>query len=167
MDFEEFATKQLAGLVRYAALLAGDRELAQDVVQDALIRANARWRRIRAMDRPDLYVKRMVTTEYLSWRRRGARRAAALNLWGGTLVPPPVADHAEGTAQRWTLNQQLDRLPAKQRAVLVLDYYDGLPDLEIAELLGCSAGSVRVYRARALAALRSVLAAPHPAEEGR
>lgn len=154
MDFEHFVVAQLPALLRYAAMLAGERELAQDVVQDALIRANARWRRISAMDRPESYVKRMITTEYLSWRRRHARRAATLTRWAVALTPGAVVDHAEGTATRSALNQQLATLPAKQRAVLILDFYEGRPDPEIAEILGCSAASVRVYRSRALAALR-------------
>jgi RNA polymerase sigma-70 factor (sigma-E family) len=156
VDFEQFVGAQLPALIRYAAMLAGERDLAQDVVQDALIRANARWRRISTMDRPEQYVKRMVTTEYLSWRRRHARRAAALSRWGATLSPDTVADPADGAV----LRAQLALLPAKQRAVLVLDYYEGLGDTEIASLLRCSPGSVRVYRSRALATLRSVLTEP-------
>ncbi len=67
--------------------------------------------------------------------------------------------------QRSALNQQLATLPPKQRAVLVLDYYEGMTDPEIAEVLSCSPATVRVYRFRALAALRSVLAEPIPVGE--
>jgi RNA polymerase sigma-70 factor (sigma-E family) len=157
VDFEQFVAARLPALIRYTTMLANDRDLAQDVVQEVLVRAHARWRRIGAMDRPEHYVKRMLTTEYLSWRRRRDRRASTLSRWGAVLVQPDVADHADGTVARSALNQQLVALPAKQRAVLVLDFYEGLPDDEIAELLGCSPASVRTYRSRALAALRSVL----------
>jgi RNA polymerase sigma-70 factor (sigma-E family) len=157
VDFDQFVVARLPALIRYCAMLANDRELAQDVVQDVLVRAHARWRRIGAMDRPELYLKRMITTEYLSWHRRRARRAAVLNRWAPALVPDPVSDHAEGMAVRSALNQQLAALPPKQRAVLILDFYEGLTDAEIAGLLGCSAGTVRVYRSRALAALRAEL----------
>lgn len=157
MDFERFVVAQLPGLVRYAAMLAGERELAQDVVQDALIRANARWRRISAMASPEAYVKRMITTEYLSWRRRHARRAATLTRWAVALTPGAVVDHAEGAATRSALAQQLAALPPKQRAVLILDFYEGRTDPEIATILGCSAASVRAYRSRALAALRTTI----------
>lgn len=167
MDFEPFVVAQLPALIRYATMLAGERELAQDVVQDALIRANARWRRISAMDHPDHYVKRMITTEYLSWRRRHARRAATLSRWAVALTPGAEVDHAEGTVARSALNQQLRTLPAKQRAVLILDYYEGRTDPEIADILSCSAATVRVYRSRALAALRSILTAPVPVGEDR
>jgi RNA polymerase sigma factor (sigma-70 family) len=168
VDFEQFVGAQLPALVRYAAMLAGERELAQDVVQDALVRAHARWRRIGAMDRPDHYVKRMITTEYLSWRRRHARRLAALTRWSVVaLTPGAVTDHAEITVQRSALNQQLATLPAKQRAVLVLGYYEGFDDAEIAGMLACSPASVRTYRSRALAALRSELQAPVAVGEER
>jgi RNA polymerase sigma-70 factor (sigma-E family) len=165
VDFEQFVGERLPALIRYAAILAGERELAQDVVQDALIRANDRWRRIGAMDRPEQYVKRMITTEYLSWRRRHARRAAVLDRWAVTLSPGQVGDHAEHLVQRSALSQQLAALPPKQRAVLVLDYYEGMTDPEIAEVLGCSPATVRVYRFRALAALRTVLTQPVPVGE--
>jgi RNA polymerase sigma-70 factor (sigma-E family) len=166
VEFEQFIAAHLPALVRYAAALAGDRDLAQDVVQDALVRAHARWRRIGQMARPEHYVKRMVTTEYLSWRRRHARRSAALARWGTEIAPRRVADHAVEAAERSALSQHLARLPARQRAVLVLDYFEGVDDAEIAALLGCSPGTVRVYRSRALAALRSVLATPVPIKEG-
>ncbi len=158
VDFEPFVVAQLPGLLRYSAMLTNDRELAQDVVQDVLVRAHARWRRISAVDRPELYLRRMVINEYLSWRRRKARRATTLVFTGGsTLVITVVADHADGTVNRSALNQLLTVLPPRQRAVLILGYYEGRDDAEIARLLGCSAGSVRSYRSRALAALRSVL----------
>jgi RNA polymerase sigma factor (sigma-70 family) len=160
VDFEQFVGAQLPALIRYAAMLAGEHDLAQDVVQDALIRANARWRRISTMDRPEQYVKRMVTSEYLSWRRRHARRAATLSRWSGSLASDTVADHADGAVQRSALHQQLAELPAKQRAVLVLDYYEGRDDTEIASLMRCSPATVRVYRSRALATLRSIITEP-------
>lgn len=162
MTFEDFVAARLPTLVRYAAVLTGDRDLAQDVVQDALVRAHARWRRIGAMESPEHYVKRMVTTEYLSWRRRRDRRSAVLARQR-VFAQPVVADHADGTAERSALWQRLATLPARQRAVLVLGYYEGLPDSEIGRVLGCRVGTVRVYRARALATLRTVLAGPTPA----
>jgi RNA polymerase sigma-70 factor (sigma-E family) len=167
VDFEQYVAAQLPALIRYSAMLTNDRELAQDVVQEVLVRVHARWRRISALDRPELYLRRMVTNEYLSWRRRGARRAATLGRWGATLARPEVADHAERTVARSALNQQLAGLPARQRAVLILGYYEGLGDPEIADLLGCSAGSVRSYRSRALAALRCELTETVPAGEDR
>jgi hypothetical protein len=70
MSFEEFVAARLRTLLQYAVALTGNRELAQDVVQEALARAYLRWRRIGRMDRPELYVRRMITNEFLSIRRR-------------------------------------------------------------------------------------------------
>jgi DNA-directed RNA polymerase specialized sigma24 family protein len=74
VDFEEFVSARLEVLLRYATALSCDPHLAQDVVQEALLRAQVRWSRIGPMDNPGAYVKRMVTNEYLSWRRHKARR---------------------------------------------------------------------------------------------
>src|SRR6266498_156962 len=70
MTFEEYAAWRLPALVRYAAVLTGDRDLAQDIVQEVLARAHARWRKISGLEVPDLYVRRMITNEFVSWRRR-------------------------------------------------------------------------------------------------
>jgi hypothetical protein len=78
MTFEEFAAARLPALLRYAVMLTGDRELAQDVVQEVMIRAHGRWWRIRRADRPDLYVRRMVTNEFISTRLRRALRTVPL-----------------------------------------------------------------------------------------
>ena len=69
-DLETVVRQQLPALLRYAAALTGDRELAADVVQEVLVRAHSRWRRIGLLERPDLYLRRMVTNEVTSWRRR-------------------------------------------------------------------------------------------------
>ncbi|TDB97431.1 SigE family RNA polymerase sigma factor [Micromonospora fluostatini] len=151
-SFDEVVTARLPALLRYAAVLAGDRDLAQDIVQDSLVRAHARWKRIGRMDRPDLYLRRMVLNEYLSLRRRRARRAALEQARRDPVEHDP--DHAVGHADRADLWARLAELPPRHRAVLVLRYYEGLSDGEIAEVLGCALGSVRVWRSRALATLR-------------
>jgi RNA polymerase sigma factor (sigma-70 family) len=94
----------------------------------------------------------MILNEYLSWRRRSARQVAA---GGADLEPASAApDHAAEYTERDALLAQLGKLPRRQRAVLVLRYYEDRGDNEIAELLGCSAGTVRSHASRALAALR-------------
>ncbi|MGI8722676.1 MAG: SigE family RNA polymerase sigma factor [Geodermatophilaceae bacterium] len=155
VDFEEFAVERLPSLTRYAIMLTGCRELAEDLVQDALVKANAKWKRISALDRPDLYVKRIVTNEFLSWRRR--RRVAIVELLPEFAEPargnrPP--SHEETSADRAALWAELARLPRQQRAVLVLRFYEGLNDAEIATVLDCRPGTVRGYGSRALATLR-------------
>src|SRR3984885_15808885 len=100
MTFEEFAATRLPGVLRFAGVLAGDRALAEDVVQEVLIRVHARWNRIGAMDRPELYVRKMIVNEFLSWRRRSWRlvpsgRGSEVD---GRLSPDPAAGHAEREA---------------------------------------------------------------------
>ena len=75
MTFEEFAATRMPGLLRFAAVLAGDRATAEDLAQEVLIRAYARWDRIGCLDRPELYVRKMMLNEFLSWRRRSSRQA--------------------------------------------------------------------------------------------
>jgi RNA polymerase sigma-70 factor (sigma-E family) len=153
VTFEEFVAMRLSALLRYAAVLTGDRELAQDVVQDALVQAFRRWSRIVALEQPEWFVKKMITRQFLSWQRRTARRAGLL----AARAPDrelTVPDHAGLVASRDEVRQRLAGLPKRQRAVLVLRYYEGLTDTETAELLGCSAGAVRTCHARAIAALR-------------
>jgi RNA polymerase sigma-70 factor (sigma-E family) len=152
MTFEEFAAARLGVLLRFAAVLTGDRALAEDVVQEVLIRAHGRWAAIARLDRPEAYVRKMVVNEYLSWRRRSWRLVPS---GSGTdvdarLTADPAVDHAERAA----ILAELTRLPRRQRAVLVLRYYEALSDAEIAEVLGCAPGTVRGYASRALATLR-------------
>jgi RNA polymerase sigma-70 factor (sigma-E family) len=152
MTFEEFAAARLGAVVRFAAVLAGERALAEDIVQEVLIRAHARWDQIGCLDRPEAYVRKMIVNEYLSWRRRSWRLVPAGALEAGPDRPgrDPAVDHAERDA----LLAEVGRLPRRQKAVLVLRYYEALSDPEIAEVLGCTPGTVRGYASRALATLR-------------
>ena len=70
MTFEEFAAERLPGVLRFAAVLTGDRALAEDLAQEVLIRAHSRWRKIGRLDRPEYYVRKMILNEFLHWRRR-------------------------------------------------------------------------------------------------
>lgn len=160
MTFEEFAATRLAAVLAFATVLTGQRATAEDVAQEVLIRAHARWSEIGAMDRPELYVRKMVLNEFLSWRRRSWRLIPA-----GAVVPAMAssADHAAQYAEHVAMLAQLARLPRRQRAVLVLRYYEDRSDEEIAELLGCAPSSVRANVSRALAKLRVELRAD-PAE---
>jgi len=150
--FEEFARQELPGLLRYGVMLTGDRELAQDLVQDVMIKAHSHWRRIGAADHPRLYVKTMLTRTFISWRRRWAVRNITLS--DDSVDGEPEVDHALSIVDRDDVWQRLATLPRQQRAVLVLRYYEQLTDREIATMLGCTDGTVREYASRALATLR-------------
>lgn len=153
--FDAFVAEWLTPLLRYATALTCDPHLAQDVVQEVLLRAQQRWPRIGAMDSPSGYVRRMVTNEYLSWRRRRAAKDIALAHAALDEIAPAVDDHARSVTERDAMVASVARLPRRQRAVIVLRYYENLPDSEIAELLGLSEGTVRSHVSRGLAALRA------------
>jgi RNA polymerase sigma-70 factor (sigma-E family) len=157
-EFDEFAVRELPGLLRYAVMLTGESDLAQDLVQDVMVKVHSQWRRVAAADHPRLYVKTMVTRAFLSWRRRWAVRNVVLAPVEG-FDGEPTRDHALSIVDRDDVWRRLAGLPRQQRAVLVLRYYERLTDPEIATMLGCSAGTVRGYASRALAALRLELAA--------
>lgn len=165
MRFEEFAATRLTELLRFAGVLTGNRALAEDVTQEVLIRVSKRWDEIGQLDRPELYIRKMLVNEYLSWRRRSWR----LIPYGAAhdFDRRPVRDHAQAYAERDALLAELGKLPRQQRAVLVLRYYEGLPDTQIAEVLGCTPGTVRGYASRALATLRVEItrSAPVPTQE--
>jgi RNA polymerase sigma-70 factor (sigma-E family) len=154
-EFEAFASVQLPRLVRYSVMLTGDRELAADLVQEVLVKVYRQWPRIRGADRPDWYAMRMVTNQFLSWRRSWAVRSI--------VAMDELPEHVRGDgfeathAVRDVVWRRLARLPKRQRAVLVLRYYERLTDAEIAEVLGCTASTVRGYAHRALASLRADL----------
>src|ERR1700759_4463711 len=157
VTFEQFAVARLPSLLRYAVVLTGDHDLAQDVVQETLARAQVKWRRISEADSPEAYVRRMVLNEYLSWRRSWTARN--IRAVGERLVDIDdarggVRDHAQVVVEADALWKRLSTLGRKQRAVLVLRYYEQFEDEAIADLLGCSPATVRSHASRALKTLR-------------
>ena len=159
LTYDEFVDARLQALLRYAVMLTGEPHTAQDLVQETMIRVQLKWKKIAASNQPERYVRRMLTNAYIdlhrgSWLRRVVLRAEPIE-------PPAVADHADATAERDEMWLWLGRLPRKQRAALVLRYYEGLSDNEIAEVLDCAVGTVRAHISRALATLREhVMPAP-------
>ena len=151
MTFEQYAVRRLPAMLGTARAICADDALAEDLVQDVLIKLHARWSVIGAMEARDAYVRRMLVNEYLSWRRKWLRP------WPWPVLRPgdgAAANFASAQADRAELLDEVRRLPARQRAVIGLRYYADLPDAEIADLLGCSQSTVRVHAARALKALR-------------
>jgi RNA polymerase sigma-70 factor (sigma-E family) len=154
--YEEFADSRLTALLRYAVMLTGDPHLAQDLVQETMVRVQLNWPRVARADSPERYVRRMLTNQYVDWRRGSWFKRVLLRSDPDERVVVPV-DHAQATADRDQIWSWLARLPRRQRAVLVLRYYEDLPDAEIADVLGCAVGTVRASISRALATLRAEL----------
>lgn len=174
VDFHGFVLARSQALLRYATQLTGSHELAEDIVQEALIKAHAKWGRISGLDHPDLYVKRIVTNEFMNRRRKKMLRTVELTSTHtevGERDRPP--SHEEVSASREALLVELARLPPRQRAVVVLHFYEGLSNAEIGQILNCRPATVRGYLSRALVALRIELddwdadAAPDPRSGGR
>jgi RNA polymerase sigma-70 factor (sigma-E family) len=152
-SFDSFVRERTAGLLRLAvSLTAGDRHQGEDLVQHVLIKAQRRWSTIEELDDPLPYVRRMVVNEYISWRRKWARVIPVASIADR---PADVVDHASSYADRQLLDIELRRLAKRQRAVLVLRYFAGMSDEDIAQVLGCSVSTVRSYLSRALATLRT------------
>jgi RNA polymerase sigma-70 factor (sigma-E family) len=151
-EFREYVAARQGALFRTAMLLTGHREDAEDLLQTALTKLARRWTRLHRSGSPDGYVRRILYHQQVSrWRTGRTRREYA------TAALPessPAADPAADVALRLAVAQALRQLTAKQRAVLVLRYYEDLPEAEVAEILGCAVGTVRSQTHRTLARLR-------------
>lgn len=157
MEFAEYVARQRPALMRFAMVLTCRTWLAEDLVSDVLGRAFERWDRISGMDEPNAYVRRMVVNEYLSWRRMLTRTFPRAEV-----EPTAISDGADERAERDAMINRLAGLPKKQRAAVVLRYYAGLSDREIATQLGCREPTVRSQIHRALTVLRIDLTATAP-----
>jgi RNA polymerase sigma-70 factor (sigma-E family) len=160
MTFEEFIEVRLAALLRYATVVTCDPHLAEDIVQEVLLRAQSRWAGIIRMDQPEAYVKRMVLNEFLSWRRRRAARTVIMSFDGLEAAAAPQSDPTAAVDDRDDVVRRIASLPPKQRAVIALRYFENRTDEEIADLLDCAVGTVRSHASRALAALRGAIDGP-------
>jgi RNA polymerase sigma-70 factor (sigma-E family) len=155
-SFDAFVAARTGALIRSAYLLAGDQQLAEDLVQSALARCSLRWARIVAKGDPEPYVRTVLYREHVSWWRR--RKVAEVLV--ADLPEPrrsPGRDFADELAQTDTVRAALLQLPPRQRAVLVLRYFEDSSESQVASVLGCSVGTVRSHNARGLAHLRRVV----------
>jgi RNA polymerase sigma-70 factor (sigma-E family) len=165
VDFDDYVVRHQRALMRFATVLSGQTWLADDLVADVLGRAFERWDRIGAVADPHAYVRRMIVNEHLSWRRRLARTTPRADIKMSECVSDGAHEHAERDA----MITRLAALPRKQRAAVVLRYYAGMSDADIAAELGCREITVRSQISRALATLRLGLTgdAPVLAQESR
>ena len=151
-EYAEFAAARAGHLYRSACLLtAGDTHLAEDLVQEALGRIYVRWSRISVVGNPAAYAQTVLVRVFLTHQRRRSSRERA------TDVLPEVAATGVDTPLRLTLLDALARLPAKDRAVVVLRYWEDRSIEETAGVLNASAAAVRTRCTRALKQLRGLL----------
>lgn len=166
VDFEQYVTDSRQRLFRFAVVLSGDTVLAGDLVTDVLGRAFERWHQVGAARDPHAYVRRMIVNEFVSWQRRRARTAphpeiGQLADLRASRLGMSAPDPGDVQAERSALLDDLARLPARQRAAIVLRFYEDLDDDDIAAVLGCRVGTVRSSISRGLATLRITTTTSH------
>ena len=154
-DFAEFVRARWASLYRLAYLLTASPTAAEDLLQTTLEKAYVKWSRISPTDHPEAYVKRMLVNTLVSGRRRA---------WIGErpteVLPEEVGESGEGAVlDRSVLWPLVCALPARQRAVIVLRFYEDLSEADIAVALGCRPGTVKSQSSAAIGSLRRALAA--------
>lgn len=156
-DCEQFVAGQHAALSRAAFLLTGERDAAQDLVQETLIRVLVQWRRVARADVPEAYARRILLNTFLGGRRRAWHREQPQALLPDR--PGEAGDYA-AVDELDTLRRALLSLPPRQRAAVVLRHYEDRSEAQTAELLGCSVGNVKALTSRGLVALRLALGSP-------
>jgi RNA polymerase sigma-70 factor (sigma-E family) len=149
-DFDEFVQGSSTRLLRTAVLLVGDRNTAEDLVQEVYERMYVHWRRIHTA--PEAYARKTLTNLAANrWRTRGRKPEVALD--GHDRATP---DSSEDHAVRDQLITALQELPPRQRAVIVLRFYEDLTEAQTADVLGCSVGTVKSQTSRGLDRLRLI-----------
>lgn len=153
MRFDEFVGAEMAGLGRFAGALTGDADAAEDVLAEALFACYRHWRRVSRAANPRAYVRRVIVNTYLDAGRRESRRRTSPT--GDAGVVDRVQEESTGRVDdRLAVGRLLGRLTPAQRAAVVLTYYDDLDAPAVAEIMGCTPGTVRSHLSHARAVLR-------------
>ncbi|WP_290052367.1 SigE family RNA polymerase sigma factor [Amycolatopsis solani] len=159
-DFTEYVTARAGWLRKVAYLLCGDWHRADDLVQSAITRLYANWPRASRADNLDGYARRTLVNTFLAEQRTSWWKR--VDLRGTEHERPAPGSDVEAALD---LRAALDRLPARQRATVVLRYFGDLPVAETARALGCSEGTVKSQTSKAVETLRELLG--EPIREGR
>jgi len=151
ISVEEFVDQNSRVLLRSAWLLTGNWASAEDLVQTSLLQSWLHWDAIKA-DAPEFYVRRVLMNTFLSGQRRRWNREQPV----AELPERAAADELRSTELRHVIWRALSDLPPRQRAVVVLRYFNDLSEAQTAHVLDCSVGNVKSQASRALASLRTV-----------
>ncbi|WP_188111119.1 SigE family RNA polymerase sigma factor [Nocardioides antri] len=158
--FDAWVEARVPALVRFAYLVTGSQDDAEDAVQSALANACEKWSWVGGREDPDAYVRRMVVNAHISaWRRSGRRESPVAEVRG-----TETSDPAATVVRHDAVWRTCAGLPPQQRAAVVLRFYEDLEYAEIAEILGVAEATVRSHVHRALAALRRELEAAERGE---
>jgi RNA polymerase sigma-70 factor (sigma-E family) len=148
---EDLYVRNAPGALRLAYFLTGNRELAEDLVQEAFVRVAGRFRHLRMPDAFDTYLRRTIVNLFTSQMRRTKLERAFVARHG---AEPAVAGEPSDPAARDQLWRAIHTLPERQRAAIVLRFYEDLSEQRSAEILGCSPGALNQLVVRGMAALR-------------
>src|SRR3954447_9502508 len=151
--FADLVEGRSTALLRLAFAVVGDYQLAKDLLQEAMIKTYVAWPRLREPSAAEAYVRRTIVTTAISWRRRPSFHEPPVEVL-------PEGEHGDETDRVTThrvLWMHVRGLPPRQRAALVLRYYEDLSEAETAQLMGCSVGTVKSQVAAALVKLRDQL----------
>jgi RNA polymerase sigma-70 factor (sigma-E family) len=151
--FTDYAGTRGATFFRTAYLMVGDRQLAQDLVQEALVKTLLAWPRLRDRGDLDAYIRRIIVTTCISWRRRRAFHERPVE----ALPEQPGPDLADSVVTHDAVVVALAALPPRQRVAIVLRYYQDLTEAQTAEAMGCSVGAVKSQVSVGLRRLRDTL----------
>jgi RNA polymerase sigma-70 factor (sigma-E family) len=150
-DIDTFLAARWSSMFRLACLLTGSRTEADDLLQETLVKVYLRWTKISRTQVPEAYARRMMVNTLVSRTRRPYKRRELLD---GAVAGVAVASPEKAVLDRAQVWPMVCALPVRQRAVIVLRYYEDLSEQEIADVLGCSTGSVKSQAHDALASLR-------------
>jgi RNA polymerase sigma-70 factor (sigma-E family) len=148
--FREFVLARQQALMRTAYLLTGDAHQAEDLLQSVLSKVVRHWGRLARDGNPEAYIRKSLVNQYTSWRRRPRPEQPSAEL------TDHGASHDDATLDRIVLRQALAKLGPRQRAVIVLRFYEDLTEAQTAEALGCSIGTVKSQTHHALNRLRAI-----------
>ena len=153
--FAEFVAARSAALHRAAYLMVGERQLAQDLLQEALTKTYVAWPRLRDLSKAEAYTRKVITTTAISWYRRKSWQASSRT---DDAARERIVDRARRLlTQREWLWTALQELPPRQRAAIVLRFYEDLTEAQTAAAMGCAVGTVKSQVSAGLAKLRAQL----------
>lgn len=157
-EFDAFITASWPSLFRSAVLIMGEHQLAEDLLQSTMTKVYRAWPRVSRVDHPRAYARTVMTNEAISWSRKRSSTEHPSQTWADVAVP----GHEERVTQTEQVRQLLQELSPRQRAVVVLRYYEDMSEAEIAASLGISTGTVKSHAHHAMRSLERLLTADDP-----
>lgn len=161
-EFDAFMTASWPSLFRAAVLMVGDHHLAEDLLQVTMTKVYKAWPRVSHVEYPRAYARTVMTNQAISWSRRRSSTERPVAVWPETATP----SHEDQVAQTEQVRRLLQLLPPRQRAVVVLRYYEDMSEVEIASAMGISPGTVKSHAYHAIQTLERLMSSEDRDETG-